>query len=591
MQKKNYNIFKEFNKLIFLLLFLSLIFSFSTHSFAADYVVQGEEITFMEETGLVIFEGSPVFKTADFTLKADKFELDTKNRVLKAFNNVVIESDKDDLRGESLEFNYQTEEGSLYGADGSLGEIYFSGSRLDILDASPFAGVMQSAEFTPCSRKDPHYHFKAREVRINPDNTITIHHIVPYIANIPVFYLPYYSVTYDPDGEAGQELSDTFPVPQFGYDTQRGLTVEFSYPYQIGEKNSGKIYYWQAGSGEERDEIRELTYNHQPGDNLTFKNRYYYLYDYDFDDQQLEDEEEEFRTSLLYNPGRLQLETGLIRDLLPEEAEDIYFLDAAYRFQNGLNTGLRKEYDPEAKEVFKTVHTASYSFNTGIRSSLRREYNSEELIKEKYNLSHNETPVNWNLKYVDGEDYNYYPYLDLSFPVFYSFKASFGTGRVENGGVELNKDRFNLNYNNSWQLPAGFSYHLRHNYRLERYQSGYDQNYHFSSLNTGFRYRKQFNPKLSLQSGLFYSQDKIFGNSPLPDDREDDERLLKPSLSLDIRGDYPDSAWAIESDGSYDLDTEEWEEVNLRLRKKEDCFDFFIGYEFIDQSINFGLSL
>jgi LPS-assembly protein len=81
------------------------------------------------------------------------------------------------------------------------------------------------------------------------------------------------------------------------------------------------------------------------------------------------------------------------------------------------------------------------------------------------------------------------------------------------------------------------------------------------------------------------------GSTPLVDDREEEERLLKPSISLDIRGDYPDSAWALEADGSFDLSSEEWDEINLRLRKKEDCFDFFIGYEFVDKSINFGLSI
>lgn len=574
-----------------LFLFFSLIFLVNFSAAAADYLLQGEEITFLEESGLIIFEGSPYFKTADFTIRADKFELDTKKRKLKALNNVVVSSNRDDLRGESLEYNYQTETGKLYGVEGRLGEIYFSGSQLDILSTSPVEGIMTEAAVTPCRREEPHYHFKAKEVRINPDNTVTFYDIVPYIANIPVFYLPYYSVTYDPEAEAGEELSNSFPLPQLGYDTERGATVEFSYPYQIGDHNSGKIYYWQAGSGKERDQKKEFVNTHQFTDNLSFKNRYYYLYDYDFDDEELEDEEEEFTSSLLYTPGNLNLESGLIIDLLPEKAVERYFVDAAYIFNNGLNVGLRKEYNPEAEMIDKTVHTASYIFGTGVNASLRREYDSEELIQEKYNLSHNQTAVNWNLKYVDGEDYNYYPYLELSFPVFYSFKASLGTGRVENGRVELNKDRLNLNYNNSWQLPAGFSYHLIHNYRLDRYYSGYDQNYHFSVLNTGFRYSRQINPEFLLQTALFYKQDAVRGESPLPDDREEEERLLNPSLSLDLQGDYPDSAWAIETDASFDLNAEEWSEINLKLRKKEDCFDLFIGYEFIDQSINFGLSL
>jgi len=549
---------------LFLLILTGLILTFTVQAAAQtdDYLLRGDEITFSQETGIIIFAGNAYFESKDFVIKADRFELDTRKKFLKASDNVLIESEKDDLKGQSLEYNYGEETGSLYGAEGSVGEIYFSGSKLEIFSTSPLEGNFKEAEFTPCRRDDPHYHFKAKEIKINPDNTLSIYDIVPYIGDIPVFYLPYYSVTYDPESEnGGGGFTDTFPLPLLGYDTEKGMTVEFSYPYQIGSSNSGKIYYWNAGSDLERDEERVFSNQHQLTDNLTFKNKYYYLYDYDFKNEELNDEEEDFSTSLEYNSSNYRIEAGYLADLMPEDTKYKIFIDADYRFA------------------------------TGVNFSLRREYNSQDLIKEKYNLSHSQTAVNWNLKYVDGEDYNYYPYLDLSFPVFYSFKAAIGTGRVENGGVELNKDRLTLNYNNSWQLPAGFSYHLRHNYRLDHYRSGYDQNYHFSVLNTGFRFKKNLSNKLLLQSRIFYQQDRVYGQSPLPDDKEEEERLLNTSLAVDLKGDYPDSAWAIESDGSYNLDSKEWEEINLRLRKKEDCFNLFVGYEFLNKSISFGFSL
>ena len=585
----------KFYKIRWILLIITgLVFLLAAGASAQvdDYLLRGDQITFSQETGIVIFAGNAYFKAEDFVVKAERFELDTKNKVLKASAGVLIESEKDDIRGQSLEYNYGEETGSLYGAEGSLGEIYFSGSKLDIFSTSPLAGNFAEAEFTPCRRDDPHYHFKAKEIKINPDNTLSIYDIVPYIGDIPVFYLPYYSVTYDPEAAQGAgQFSETFPVPQLGYDTEKGITVEFSYPYQIGALNSGKIYYWKAGSDLERDEERIFSNQHQLTDNLSFKNKYYYLYDYDFEDEELDDEEEDFISSFEYRRSNYRVEAGYMADLMPEDTENKLFIDADYSFKNGLNTGLRKEYNLDTEKVDKTVYTADYQFQTGVKASFFQEYESQELLKEKYLLSHNQTAVNWRLLYQEGEDYNYYPYLDVSFPVFYSFKAALGTGRVENGGVELNKDRLNLNYNQSWQLPAGFSYHLSHSYRLDHYRSSYDQNYHYFVLNTGFRYQRQLTEKTALKSALFYKEDRTRGSSPLVDDREDEQRLLKPSLSIDLKGAYPDSAWSIETDAEYDLDIEDWEEINLRLRKKEDCFDLFIGYEFIEDSINFGLSI
>lgn len=581
----------KYNFLLIINIFLLFIFSVSFTAAAADYVLQGDQIIFMKEKGLVIFEGKPSFEAEDFTLRAERFEVDTKNKTLTAFNSVVISSAQGELEGEALEYNYQAETGTLYGAQGSLGEIYYSGSKLNLLSASPVKAVLNQAQFTPCSRKEPHYHFKAKEIRINPDNTLTIYDIVPYIANIPVFYLPYYSVTYDPEGEAGEQLSNTFPLPELGYESAKGISLEFSYPYLISENNRGRIYYWKAGSGEERDEIREFTNNHRLSNNLTFKNRYYYNYDYDFEDDLLEDEEEEFSSYLDYQNGSFAVETGLIRDLMPAEPIDKLFIDAVYSFQNGLKTAIRKEYGLDEEKFIKTVYKTSYHFDSGINALFRQEYDSQELLKENYKLNSSQRAVKWDLKYTAGEDYNYYPYLELSFPTFYKTKTALGFGRVENAGVELNKIRLNLNYSSSFELKAGFSYHLNYNYRLDHYRSGYSQNYHYSALNTGFKYRRKLSSKFTFNTSLFFEQDKIYGNTPLVDDREEEERLLKPAAAVDLQGKYPDSAWSIDSAGIYNLDSKQWEEINLRLRKKEDCFDLFIGYEFIEDSITFGLEL
>jgi LPS-assembly protein len=132
---------------------------------------------------------------------------------------------------------------------------------------------------------------------------------------------------------------------------------------------------------------------------------------------------------------------------------------------------------------------------------------------------------------------------------------------------------------------------LRHNYRLDHYRSGYDQNYHYRRLNTGIRHQKQLTEKITLNTALFYIENTVGGESPLPDDREDEDELLRPSISLDFKGELPQSAWSLDSDGEYNLRTEEWDEITLRIRKKEDCFNAFVGYEFIDQSIVFGLEL
>jgi len=559
--KKNFalkqltNIVKYILFLIFLLLIT--IISFSGLSSASEYILRGDEITFMEEKNTVVFNGNASFKSEDFTVTADKFVVNTAETMLWGENNIVITSEQSTVYGSSLEFNYETEMGTLYGAEGNIGELNFSGSSLNLISTSPVEGVLDDAEFTPCIREEPHYHFKAKEIRINPDNTLGIYDIVPYIGPIPVFYLPYYSVTYDPENK-DQPITSTFPLPTIGYKQGVGVTVEFNYPYQLSKNNSGKFYYWKAGD-EEKD--IDFTHNYNITDNLKYRINYNYLYKYDTEDDVVDEEEEEVSTSLAYSRDRFDIETGLFRNLLKNDNKNLYFIDSGYRFQSGINAHLRQEYD------------------------------REEMTAESYSLSSNRWWVNWNLKYVDGEDYNYYPYLSLGFPRYFGFSPYYSFGRVENGGVELDKYRTGYNFNYSLALPLGFSYQLSHDYRIDHYKSGYDQNYHYRRLNTGFRFSRDLSEQFALSTAIFYEENTVTGSSPLPDDREDEEELLKPSFSIDLKGELPQSAWALDSDGIYNLRTEEWDEITLRVRKKEDCFTAFVGYEFIDKAVVWGLEL
>ena len=101
-------------------------------------------------------------------------------------------------------------------------------------------------------------------------------------------------------------------------------------------------------------------------------------------DRRLDDFEEEFFSSILYDRGKYALEAGVGRDLRAEDNENRYLLAGHYNFTNGLNTSFRQEYDFD-----------------------------EQRVKEKYLMSYNQHSINWNLKYIAGESYNYYPYLDL----------------------------------------------------------------------------------------------------------------------------------------------------------------------------------
>jgi len=222
---------------------------------------------------------------------------------------------------------------------------------------------------------------------------------------------------------------------------------------------------------------------------------------------------------------------------------------------------------------------------------MRLEYNEEDLLKESYLLNSSMHKIRWNLKYVDGEDYNYYPFLNLYFPSFVKgITTSTGFGEVENSGVQLNKQVGRINMNYSYKLIGNLRYHFRHYYRFNHYEGDYE-NYQTFNLYTGFTYSRRFENRMKLNTRLFFDKMEVSGISPLPDDREDEETFIRPGMTLNIPSDLPQSSWQLSADGAYKIETEEWDEITAKVTKVEDCFKLFVGYEFIDENYLFGIEL
>ncbi|RCW43830.1 MULTISPECIES: LPS export ABC transporter periplasmic protein LptC [unclassified Halanaerobium] len=533
-----------------------LVFVNGSVSAEEDYTIKGDEIIFSQQKAEMIVSGNAVFSSEEFSILSERLKVDSEKKLIISPVKVVLISGSQKVTGESMEYNYEEEKGTIYGAESSLGELNFGSKKLNITAVSPLELNMTDGEFTPCIREKPHYHFKAKEIRVHPDKTITLHHIVTYIGKVPAFYLPYYAAEYNYSEDGEGEFKDAMPIPQIGYESGKGMTVEFSYPYQTSEKNSGNIYYWQAGDDED---TREFINKYQITDNLSWQNRYKYLYIYDSDDEEVDEHDEEFFSTLNYRKNSLSISGGIGEDLLADERR--YLL------------------------------TYSQTYLPGLRGRMRQEYNEDGLVKELYVLNSSMHKIRWNLKYVDGEDYNYYPFLDLYFPTLVKgITTSVGFGEVENGGVRLNKQVGRINMNYSYKLIGNLRYHLRHNYRFHNYEGDYE-NYHIFNLYTGFTHSRKFKNRMRLNTRLFFDKMEVSGTSPLPDDREDEETFIRPGMTLNIPSDLPQSSWQLSADAAYKIETEKWDEITAKITKVEDCFKFFVGYEFIDGNYLFGIEI
>ena len=117
----------NYKKIIFVfmisILFIIFCSAYSTAS-AGGYVLRGDEITFREQENIIVFAGDASFSSDDFMITADRFEVDTAAKTVKGEGSVLLSSDSNELSGEGLEYNYETDQGTLYGAETVIGELF-----------------------------------------------------------------------------------------------------------------------------------------------------------------------------------------------------------------------------------------------------------------------------------------------------------------------------------------------------------------------------------------------------------------------------------------------------------------------------------
>ena len=124
-------------------------------------------------------------------LKADRVELHKVTKDALAEGNVIIESDKDTLSGESIQFNLETKKGTVN--DGTLfiskNHFYLRGKEIEKRGENTYS--LKEARATTCDGDRPDWQFTGSEVDVTVDGYGTVKHGTFQISNFPVLYLPY----------------------------------------------------------------------------------------------------------------------------------------------------------------------------------------------------------------------------------------------------------------------------------------------------------------------------------------------------------------------------------------------------------------
>ncbi|MBN2569853.1 MAG: LPS-assembly protein LptD [Deltaproteobacteria bacterium] len=153
--------------------------------------IEADNISYDSEKELYRASGNVLITFSGGYLKADSVLLYKVTKEALAEGHVIIESDRDILTGDSIQFNLDTKEGRV--KDGTLfiseNHFYLRGKEIKKTGESTYS--LKEARATTCDGDRPDWQFKGSEVDVTIDGYGTLKNGTFQINNIPVLYLPY----------------------------------------------------------------------------------------------------------------------------------------------------------------------------------------------------------------------------------------------------------------------------------------------------------------------------------------------------------------------------------------------------------------
>ena len=169
-----------------------------------------------------------------YRLQADKVTVyEAENRVVAEGSVVFDQADQQRITGSRGEWNYRTKTGYFVDSTGFTNQtqdgtrIYFTADRVEKISLDTI--VATNVQVTACDEDVPKWSFHASKARIKTGDRVYVYSPKLKLKNIPVFYLPYASVSIKP-----RDRASGFLTPTFGGSGAKGVRLSTAYYQTLG---------------------------------------------------------------------------------------------------------------------------------------------------------------------------------------------------------------------------------------------------------------------------------------------------------------------------------------------------------------------
>jgi LPS-assembly protein len=193
------------------------------------------EVSGPKDARVVVYEGNVDIRVGIYRLQADKVtDYEAKNRIIAEGNVVFDQGEFQRITGSRAEWNYLTKIGFFENTTGFTNQtqdgtiIYFTAERVEKISGDKI--VVLRGEITACGDDEvPKWSFKAARATITLADRVRIKRPRFLVKGVPVFVLPYASVSIKP-----RDRASGFLTPTFSGSGQKGFRLSNAYYQTLG---------------------------------------------------------------------------------------------------------------------------------------------------------------------------------------------------------------------------------------------------------------------------------------------------------------------------------------------------------------------
>src|ERR1051326_9203314 len=205
-----------------------------------------------ENSRVVVYEGNVDVRIGTYRLQADKVTVyEAENRIVAEGSVVFDQADIQRITGSQAEWNYRTKTGYFINSTGYTNQtqdgtrVYFTADRVEKISLDTI--IVTNAQLTACDEDVPKWSFHASKAKIKTGDRVRIYSPKLKIKDIPVFYLPYASVSIKP-----RDRASGFLTPTIGGSGAKGFRLSTAYYQTLGRSADATLrndIYTQRGLG------------------------------------------------------------------------------------------------------------------------------------------------------------------------------------------------------------------------------------------------------------------------------------------------------------------------------------------------------